>query len=159
MNPDSPPPLGRGSSVVMFGLGLSAAHPLHSVIIVIINSIIIIIIINSIIIIINIYIYIYTYVCMCICIYIYIYIYISATLQTDSSHTNILRVEISGASPAFLGDSTFVCFFGSEESFLVRMECPAWCSEGWRPLIAGCLSLWTCGMDLPVTRPVWDSNP
>ena len=89
MNPDSPPPLGRGSSVVMFGLGLSAAHPLHSVIIIIINSIIIIIIINSIIIIINIYIYIYThmYVCVYVYIYIYIYIYTYRPLCKPTAHT------------------------------------------------------------------------
>ena len=41
---------------------------------------------------------------------------------------------------------------------LVRTECPAWCSGGRRPLIAGCLSLWRLGVDLPATRPVWDLN-
>ena len=40
----------------------------------------------------------------------------------------------------------------------VRMECPAWCSGGRRPLIAALLSLQRIGMDLPVTRPVWDSK-
>ena len=29
---------------------------------------------------------------------------------------------------------------------------------GWRPLIAGCSCLQRLGMDLPITRPVWDSN-
>ena len=38
------------------------------------------------------------------------------------------------------------------------MECPAWCSGGQRPLIAGCSSLQRLGMDLPVTHPVWASN-
>ena len=46
----------------------------------------------------------------------------------------------------------------SEESFLVRMKCPAWCSGGQRPWIAGCLSLQRLIMDLPLTRPVRDSN-
>ena len=31
-------------------------------------------------------------------------------------------------------------------------------SGGRRPLIAGCLSLHRLGMDLPVTRTVWDSS-
>ena len=39
------------------------------------------------------------------------------------------------------------------------MEHPAWCSGGRRPLIAGCLSLQKPGMDLPVSHPVWVSNP
>ena len=47
-----------------------------------------------------------------------------------------------------------VCLFDSEEYVLVLMECPAWCSGGRRPLIAGCLSLQRLGMDLPVIRPV-----
>ena len=42
---------------------------------------------------------------------------------------------------------------------MVRMECPAWCYGGRRPLIAGCLSLQRLGVGLPVTRPVWDSIP
>ena len=39
------------------------------------------------------------------------------------------------------------------------MECSAWCSGSRRPLIAGRLSLQRLGVDLPVTRPVRDSNP
>ena len=35
----------------------------------------------------------------------------------------------------------------------------AWCSGGWRPLIAGCLSLQMLGICLPATRAAWDSNP
>ena len=36
----------------------------------------------------------------------------------------------------------FVVVFDSEESFLWSgWNCPAWCSGGWRPLIAGCSSL------------------
>lgn len=38
-------------------------------------------------------------------------------------------------------------------------NCPAWRSGGQGPLIAGCCpSLQRLGGDLPVTRPVWDSN-
>ena len=36
--------------------------------------------------------------------------------------------------------------------FLVRMVCPARCSEGRKPLIAGCLSLQRLRLDVPVTR-------
>ena len=43
--------------------------------------------------------------------------------------------------------------------FWSRWTCPAQCSGGRRPLIAGCLSLHWLAMDLPLTRPVWDSNP
>ena len=32
-------------------------------------------------------------------------------------------------------------------------------SKSWRPLIAGCLFLQRLGVDLPLNRPVWDSNP
>ena len=49
-------------------------------------------------------------------------------------------------------------YFGLGRICLVRMECPAWCSGGRRPLIAGCRSLQSLGVALPVTRPVWDSN-
>ena len=49
-------------------------------------------------------------------------------------------------------------FFDSAEFVLVRKECPAWCSEGRRPMIAGCLSLQRLGVGLPVARPVSDSN-
>ena len=52
----------------------------------------------------------------------------------------------------------FACLVLFDSVVLVRMECPAWCSGGQRPLIAGCLSLQALGVDLPVTRPVWDSN-
>ena len=49
--------------------------------------------------------------------------------------------------------------YDSEESFWSGRNCPAWCSGGPRPLIAGCLSLQRLGVDLPVTRTVWDSKP
>ena len=56
------------------------------------------------------------------------------------------------------GDPTLFVVFDSEESSSVRMECPAWCSGGRRPLIAGWLSLQRIEIVLPVTRQVWDSN-
>ena len=70
----------------------------------------------------------------------------------------------AGAESAGRGDrraadvTCFLCF-DSEESFLVLTECP--CVVLWRPeaLIAGCLSLQRLGMDIPITRPVWGSNP
>ena len=40
----------------------------------------------------------------------------------------------------------------------MQLNCPAWCSGGRRPLIAGRPSLQRLGVDLPLTRPVWDSN-
>ena len=43
-------------------------------------------------------------------------------------------------------------------SLLVWMECPARCSGGRRPLIAGCSSLQRLGVDLPLIPPVWESN-
>ena len=46
-----------------------------------------------------------------------------------------------------------------EESFWSGWNRPAWCSGGQRHLIAGCVSLQRIGMNLPVARPVWDSNP
>ena len=39
-----------------------------------------------------------------------------------------------------------------------RWNFPAWCSGCRRPLIAGCLSRQRLGIDLTLTRPVWDSN-
>ena len=44
------------------------------------------------------------------------------------------------------------CFYF--DSSAVRMECPALCSGGGMPVIAGCLSLQRLGMDLLVTHPV-----
>jgi len=38
-------------------------------------------------------------------------------------------------------------------------NCPASCSGGSRPLIAGRLSLQRLGVHLPLNRPVWDFNP
>ena len=43
--------------------------------------------------------------------------------------------------------SLFLFLFGLGGVFLVRMELLAWCSGGWRPLIAGCLSLQRLGVD------------
>ena len=45
----------------------------------------------------------------------------------------------------------------SGKSFLVRMECPAWCSGGRRPLIAGRLSPQRLGMNL-FARAEWPAD-
>ena len=52
-----------------------------------------------------------------------------------------------------------VLLFDSQESFWSRWNCPARCSGGRRPLIAGCLSLQRLGVDISVIHPVWDSIP
>ena len=52
----------------------------------------------------------------------------------------------------------FACFVWVGGAAFVWMECPAWCSGGRRPLISGCSSLQRLGMDLAVTRPVWDAK-
>ena len=59
------------------------------------------------------------------CVYIYIYIYICI-------HIYIYR---------------------ERERERERWNCPAWCSGGRRPLIAGCLSLQRLGIDFPVACP------
>ena len=62
-------------------------------------------------------------------------------------------------TPALSSGDRVPCLFClTRRGPLVRMESPAWCSGGWRPLIAGSLSLQRLGVDLPLTRPVWDSN-
>ena len=94
-----------------------------------------------------IYIHIYIYIYMCTHIYIYIYVHMYIHIFTYNL-MNYVCVSVA-----------CVCCFDSEESLRSEWNFPAWCSGGRRPLIAGCLSLQRLVMDLPLIRPVWDSNP
>ena len=48
----------------------------------------------------------------------------------------------------------YICLFDSEEDGISLRGA----LEAGGPLIAGCLSLQRLGIDIPVTRPAWDSN-
>ena len=47
------------------------------------------------------------------------------------------------------------CSFDSKELFWVRKECPAWCSGGRRPWIAGCSSLQRLGVEFLSCEVAW----
>ena len=84
------------------------------------------------------------YMCTYVCIHMYIYIYIY-----------IIYIYIYIIFVVWEGGWAFPTQVRHSSLFLTRrMECPAWCSGGRRPLIEGCLSLRRLGMVLPVTRPV-----
>ena len=73
------------------------------------------------------------------------------TSSSESRHPTNKAIGTITASP------TLFCLLGVGWVFLVRMECPALCSGGFRLLIAGCWSLQRLGMNLPVTLPVWSN--
>ena len=118
------------------------------------------------------------YICIYVWIYIYIHMYIRIRIHihTHTTHTYIYiyiyhdwvrfgwgRCNCPiAADDAKLGtrsaQAESMLLFFSEASFWSGWNCPARCSGDPRPLIAGCSSLQGLGVDVPVTRPVWDSN-
>ena len=82
--------------------------------------------------------------------FVYVYIYIYIYIERERDFAVFVLYSIADC---------MVLLFNSEESSWSGWNYPAWCLGGRMPLIAGRLSLQGLGMDLPITRPVWDSNP
>ena len=108
----------------------------------------------------------YTYLYISLSVYIYIYIYthegggwahVEAGGVPGSTHLRLLEPGGKPESMPWSKPTWFVAY--SEVSLWSGWDFPSWCSGGRRPLIAGCISLQRLGVDLPVLRPVWNSNP
>ena len=81
----------------------------------------------------------------------------SNTFQTQATQPILDQTRQTGVRSAPGPRHVLLCF-PTRRSLLSRWNFPALCSGGRRPLVAGCLSLRRLGVDLPVTRPVWDWN-
>ena len=103
--------------------------------------------------------YVCIYIYICICVYIYIYIErerereIHTYIHTYTPEAGDVSIYIRTAQGRCAKDyprdlpNVSVCF-DSEEISWSGWNCPARCSGSQRPLIAGCLSLQSLGMDL-----------
>ena len=93
---------------------------------------------------------VYVYMCICMCVYKRINVYMCICV--------CVCIYIYIVTNKYCGFSCLCCFV-SVGSFWSGWNVLRGAMEARGPSIAGCFSLQSLGVDLPITRPVWDSNP